>query len=101
MKTRFRILFAFMVIAIVGGIAWQVLRPREQEPVYQGQPLSVWLEGYLSKFKWNGPERQKADEAMRQIGTNALPTLLRLIKANDSASVRELYRLAQKQHVIR
>ena len=32
-----------LVVAALGGIGWQVLRPQEHEPVYPGKRLSVWL----------------------------------------------------------
>ena len=42
MRERVHIALAVSTIAIVAGIAWLVLRV--EEPVYQGKPLSVWLE---------------------------------------------------------
>ncbi len=39
---------AVLVVALLGGLVWLVLRPRE--PVYQGQPLSAWLEQYSERY---------------------------------------------------
>lgn len=66
-------------------LAWLALRPRE--PVYEGRRLSYWLQGYLP-YPDNVPKEvseQKANDAMSAIGTNAIPTLLRLLRSRDSA----------------
>ncbi|HXT41832.1 MAG TPA: HEAT repeat domain-containing protein [Candidatus Angelobacter sp.] len=47
------------------------------------------------------PEQKLADEAVRQIGTNAIPTLLRMARARDSALTLKLIGLARKQHWIK
>ena len=42
MSKRSRILLALLLAAILGGLAWQVLKPRE--PVYnKGKSLTQWL----------------------------------------------------------
>ena len=46
-------------------------------------------------------EQQEADEAVRKAGTNALPTLLRMLRAKDSALKVKLMDLAQRQHFVR
>ncbi len=58
------------------------MRPREVEPVYHGLPLSYWLKGYYAST--NAPTRADTDAAMRQMGTNASPTLLRMLRGSDS-----------------
>ena len=48
-----------------------VLLTRENEPSYQGQPLTEWL------MRSRSPQtRPEAEDAIRHIGTNALPFLL-------------------------
>ena len=60
-----------------------------REPVYRGKTLSAWLDAYPYSigigdgFGGHRAEDQ-ADEAVRQIGTNALPTLLQRLGACDS-----------------
>src|SRR5579872_4898885 len=95
MKTCNRIVLIVLFAAILGGFAWDVLRQRE--PVYQGKPLSVWLEGY----ERGGWARQNADEAVRQAGTNAIPTLLRMLQEKDSPMMLKLVALARRQHFIK
>src|SRR5882724_10172199 len=90
-----RILTVTLLIAAVGALVWFLLRP-DPEPTYQGKPLSYWLDGFVS----GNPSPDKATEAVRQIGTNAIPTLLCLLRAEDSKFKLKLIRLSQKQHLI-
>jgi hypothetical protein len=62
--------------------------------------LSAWLEGY--DFPKNQAAWQQADEAVRQIGTNALPELLQMLRVTDSAPWKQkLLALAYKQRFIK
>ena len=103
MKKRNRILLIGLIAVVLGGVAWATLRPRE--PVYQGKSFSVWLEQYQASFpgiRHGQPsaKREEAERAIRQIGTNALPTLLSMVRASDSPVKRKLIALADKQRVI-
>jgi hypothetical protein len=98
MRNRVQIALAVSLIAVGGVIAWQVLR--EREPVYQGKPLSVWLESYDSPK--NQQAWQQTDEAIRQIGPKAIPMLLQMLRVSDSAPWKQkLLALAYKQHFIK
>src|SRR5579872_1378095 len=103
MAKKQRMATAVLLVAVLGGFAWEVLRLREgPEPVYQGKPLRLWLETYDTPgFIANGPEWQKADEAVRQIGTNAVPALLRMLCKKDSPLALKFIALAQKQQFIK
>jgi len=104
MLKRVHIALAVVLVTLAATIAWQVLR--EREPIYQGKRLSAWLKAYrlhglAGVETWQvRQEQQEADEALRQAGTNALPTLLRMLRAQDSALKVKLLRLAARQHVI-
>jgi len=83
-------------------VCYLVLRaPRE--PVYQGKTLSVWLETYnpASGPGRGSPAWKAADEALRHIGTNAIPCLLRKLRARDSGLKLRLVAWAQRQHFIK
>jgi hypothetical protein len=45
--------------------------------------------------------KTEADEAVRQAGTNAIPTLLRMLSRSDSPSKAKWLKLAQRQHLIK
>jgi len=93
-----RIPIAVLLIAVMGVFTWMASRQRHSEPVYEGKPLSFWLDGYRINNVLVFP---KADEAVQQTGTNAIPTLLRFLRARDSKWKIKLITLAQRYHVIK
>ncbi len=82
MRRRVQIALAVLLVTIIAVVAFQVLRPQEHEPVYQGKPLSAWLRDYggwdTTPAEWVKAKR-RAEDAVRQIGTNAVPTLLEML----------------------
>jgi hypothetical protein len=76
MKQRRRILWVALACALVVLVA-ALLWPREREPVYHGKSLTQWLQ----RIQTHNVETEdyEALEAVRQIGTNALPCLVRWI----------------------
>src|ERR1044071_8506973 len=99
MRQRVRIALAVLLVAMAGVIAWPMLR--EREPVYQGKPFSFWLDRYCWNFGAESAdgvkERKEADAAVRNIGTNGLPILLRMIKAGNSSWKDKANELLRKQ----
>jgi hypothetical protein len=96
-----RILLVALAVTVVGGVAWVVLR-EPPEPVYQEKKLSVWLEDYVSGGSVIGVfPNPKTDEVIRQIGTNAIPTLLRMLRARDSKIKFTVLDLANRQNILR
>lgn len=103
---KHRIALVALLLIVLGAAVWLELDwPRE--PVYQGKPLTYWLRiltlpaaNISSGYGLWRPDPQ-AVEAIRHIGTNAIPTLLHMTRAHDSALKRKLIALAQKQHLIR
>jgi HEAT repeat protein len=90
MRKGFRTLFASLVIAVIVGIAWLVLR-HPPDPIYKGKRLSVWLEAYdgtgsadLNEQQEEIRTQQETDDAVRHIGTNAFPMLLDMLQARDT-----------------
>jgi HEAT repeat protein len=95
-----RRIFLFVLAGIFfAGFAWLLLTPRE--PVYQGKTLSVWLEeaneSQVTHFESANPA---AVNAIRQIGTKALPELLRLAATKDVGLRQVLLDLNEKQSSI-
>jgi len=100
MSKRLGIPLAFLFLALLGGAFWQALR--RPAPVYHGRPLTYWLRGF--DIGYNDPHKPSFDEsveAVRQARTNALPTLLRMLRSGDSDLKHWLTRLAQKQRLIK
>lgn len=86
MRKRVHIALGILLIVVAGVIAWQVLR--EREPVYGGKRLSFWLMQYGTNH-WSGGvggEVDKATEnAIRQIGTNAIPIYSEMMASKESS----------------
>jgi hypothetical protein len=71
---------------------------RAAEPVYNGKPLSEWLLILKIGHTSTGEQVEEADakEAIRQMGTNAIPTLLDILGATDGNKRRVLGRLESR-----
>ncbi len=106
-KTR-RIFAAALLLVLLSCLTWVMLR--EREPGWRGRSLSAWLRDYAAitpstpfppfdeRFR---DKAEAASHAVRQIGTNALPTLIRMLQARESPLKGQLIRLAGKQSFIR
>src|ERR1043166_10199828 len=79
------------VVAIVAALVW----PGEKEPVYQGKKLSEWID---QAWRASGRE-QEARFAIRQIGTNAFPVLVKWIESADASSGTWMEDVADKMSV--
>jgi HEAT repeat protein len=80
MKTIGRICLIFFLLSCCGK-CWA-------EPGYQGKTLSAWLDDYGAGPKGYKPYPQ-ADEALRQIGSDAVPYLLELLRKTNTPAVDE------------
>jgi len=80
-STRLRITLAFASLAIAVLAALTVLFPRE--PMYHGKRLSAWLRDVENGGAVTTERSVHAREALRQIGTNAVPCLLKMLRAQD------------------
>ena len=88
-------LAALVLLLAVGG--WYLLQGL-REPEYEGKPVSYWFKEYCrsgQKMGWDPDRREEATAALQQIGTNAIPYLLRQAFDNrpDSAFATEVYRV--------
>src|SRR5262245_28536683 len=84
-------LVVWLLVGVIGG---------PSEPVYQGKALSLWLEDYTPSG------RQKAAEAVRSTGTNAIPILLKWMRAKVPPPIAlkivlKLVDLARKQSLVK
>lgn len=77
MSRRGRITLVGSLVLVIAVAAWLFLPP--SEPVYAGKSLSGWL---YQAF-WTGGPTTETTTAIRSMGTNALPTLLRLLQTKD------------------
>jgi hypothetical protein len=75
-----------LLTAAVAGLAL-LYSLRSGEPVYQGKPLTGWLEQYSTNH-WSaghgGDLDRQAEAALQHIGTNAVPIYLQMMTAKES-----------------
>ena len=102
-----RVAIIALLLAALGVLAWQMIRPGNPEPIYQGKPLSFWLEAYdpgnHNLAHPNGPAPPtyaQADAAIRHMGTSAIPILLQMLQ-RDSKFRNAIVQFLQKQHVVK
>jgi HEAT repeat protein len=70
------VIMAFLLVSVT----WWLAPERPSEPVYQGLPLSHWTTNLYPLGSTNTSLVPEAREAIRGIGTNAIPFLLRWIQ---------------------
>ncbi len=85
-----------LLTIVLAAVVFNALRSRE--PVYQDRPLSAWLDDLMMGHY--GAQHDAAEEAIWQIGTNAIPHLLRRVAAVDSWTQRKLQSLNRRQSLI-
>ena len=85
MSKHLGIVFGLLLATVLGLLVWRALDT--PAPVFEGRTLSRWLDHHVASSAanppYNSPGWKKADEALRQIGTNAIPTLLKMLRAKD------------------
>src|ERR1044071_8344091 len=77
--------------------AWLFLAFRSPQPSYGGRNLTEWL----VRLEAKGEEDQEAVLAVRQIGTNAIPFLMKMMRSEDSRLKRHLIGMLQMQRIIK
>jgi hypothetical protein len=93
-----KILFACAGLVVAGTIAALTLTRHPREPEYAGRSLSQWLAAYNQTVNFGGPEKpEPSADAIRHIGTNALPWLLDWIQYEEPAWRGDLYYGRQRQ----
>lgn len=109
MRKGSRIALVATLAIIVGGLAWLAWRSHEPpEPTFKGKPLSFWLAGYnAGQYQLDHPKGpppptwQETDEALRGMGTNSLPPLLRKLRRHDSGFKLKVWSLLHRQSLFK
>src|SRR5689334_16661721 len=85
------LVFVGLVLACVLAV---VVWPGEKEPVYEGRKLSAWVLQLNNPLgEWGtAKEMSEASNAIRSLGTNAVPWLLKWVAQEPSAFKRHVYR---------
>jgi hypothetical protein len=93
-KRRCILIAASLLAVLAAFVLFGLPQGGPPEPRYQGKRLSVWMKGYGLGEGWEGLNYSGTDDAVRHMGTNAIPYLLWLLHAKDSGSKVFLMRLA-------
>lgn len=100
-RRRWFIVASLLLAVFAGGIAW-MLAFSPSEPEYGGKRLSVWLDE-LAALDWSrpsDPRREQPMQAVRAIGTNAIPWLLNEFRRSGSVWQWRLNQLLNKQRLL-
>ncbi len=81
-----------MLAVVIAGLGTYLFRSRE--PSYQGKSLSAWLRSPLDLRGLGDGGQAKA--AVRNIGTNAIPSLLRMLRETNSPFTIKMRDLSQR-----
>jgi hypothetical protein len=105
MRNQIKTALTVVVLAAIALAAWEGLRASHPEPVYHGKGLKFWLENYehdmLALHLGARPEQTSgARDAIRAMGTNAIPRLLGMLRERDGALHSALIKLWDR-HVMR
>jgi HEAT repeat protein len=95
MRKNRNVLLIAVLVCVVGGFIWFLLRP--SEPVYQGKGLSYWLKDLED---WDGDTNNAAFVAFSAMGTNAIPPLLEILKSGGPPIQKMILEANRKQSVI-
>jgi hypothetical protein len=113
MTRRRKIILGVVLVVVAGCAAWLVLRsPRE--PSYKGKSLSEWLVALNTYDNTHPPamlisnrtiyapsaERTQYQDAIRHMGTNAIPFLIQMLQAKDSGIKLAIAGRLNTQHFI-
>jgi HEAT repeat protein len=96
MKKRTRNLLLVLLGLGFVAVVWAVVRPRE--PAYHGKALSFWLEEYYATLNDKEANEENA-KALRAIGTNAFPQMLKMLGSRQPAYKRKANALLRRLHV--
>src|SRR6267378_5669551 len=86
-------------LALTATLAALILQiSSSPQPSFKGKGLSEWVRGYEGNAR-----HADVDEAMRQMGTNSLPILLRMVGEAEWSVVakRKVFNFGQKLHLVK
>ncbi len=98
MRTRFTIILGVLVVVFGAGRLGLTFSRGEPEPTYGGKPLRDWLISFDAPH--GTAEYNSAENAIRLMGTNALPTLIRCLRKKDPPFHNQWINLLAKLHLL-
>jgi hypothetical protein len=101
---RLRVIAVVVAVLFLGWLVIYIATPIE--PSYQCRTLTQWIKDYVELegrdkgFPKTAAKNEKARNALKQIGTNALPNLLQWIQAKDAPIKTKLISLLERQSYV-
>ena len=96
MKRRKLFIRLALLALAVGLVVFALVRPSAREPVHLGRPLREWLVEFD-----NAQNYLAAQEAIRAMGTNSLPFLIRYLRSKDPPFNEQRVRLKARLNLLR
>jgi HEAT repeat protein len=90
-RTHQKSLWVLLGVIVVGVV---IYCSQPKDPVYEGHKLSAWL---MALNTGQDPLHARADEALKTIGTNMIPTLIQWIRLKDSPLKLKLMELVNNR----
>jgi hypothetical protein len=97
-----RLIIILIFVLVAGTFAFY--RFHNREPSYQGRKLTQWLQDFKARREVNPDSaniRAACTNAVKNIGTNAIPFLLKKLTAKDTAFEERMKSLLEEQSLIR
>jgi len=85
------------LLTVLGLAVCEMLHARQTEPMIDSRPLTRWLDENDGSVEGE----RNAQRAVEKAGTNAVPTLLRMLRQRDSPFKCRVVELAQRLRLIR
>jgi len=105
MTRKKRLLFIVLTVLFTVVVATYMEMAMPREPMVKRKSLSFWLDQYEVNMIGSGEaqvaKKGEAEEAIRQLSTNAIPELLVLLRKEDHGLETRLFALLEKQRFIR
>ncbi len=100
-RKRKSVTLVIMLAVVITGLC--IYLSRSREPGYQGKSLSQWLRqsARSEENDIGGAGTVSGKAAVRQIGTNAIPSLLAMLKRKSSPFALKMIALAQRHELPR
>jgi hypothetical protein len=95
LRTHQKSLYVFLGAIVVGVV---IYHSQPKDPVYEGHKLSAWL---VALNTGADPLHGRANDVLKNIGTNAFPTFIRLIRVKDPWLKQKLMVLANRQSMFK
>lgn len=92
MRKEIKIALSLVIAAVIAMAGWKAFDLRD--PLYQGRPLHDWL-------KDMDGQHPEAEEAIRNIGSNAVPQIIAILKTRDSSPNQRLVKWASEHHLLK